>query len=917
MKSNAPWSVKGIERDARETAKEAARREGMTVGEWLNKMIYAAGDDEGSGGEVEGLKLRDVVTAIEHLSKRLHDSQTASANGVETLTRQMGGVVERLQRLERSGPGEGADDRGLEERVARLEDQGGARERVDALKALERAVSQVAVQFDAAQKAADERIAATDERIDRLAQKIEAASGGDAADAAFLKNAIDGLTTRMTRTERLAQEARQAASQTASTDAPDQEFVETTGNRLRVLGDEIKRGGDQIRGLETTISKLSQQIEAAERRSAEAVQKTTEALNDLRGKVAEAKAPPREQIEAMVADAAREAKTELSELRAKMTAFESRAPVSKPETAPSFDAEEERGAHPDDDDAGERAQKDIEAAPARDTEPSASDDQDDDDFFSFADDIDAALDEPGASARGDDEDFSFELEDGPGQDDSENEGGGADLLSEVQEIFGKRRAPTEDDAKDAPLADAPASDVDDLLSGFGADDDEAPPTAAAADGQGVDVSNADGDDEAGDPAPPPRATSAPPGARPTRRQLTPKQKAILAARARKKRLEAMTAESGEATEGDDQRRSAAHAARAALRGEEALNAPRVETDHSASAPEFDDDAEEDDRARTGLFARIGAVGLLNRGRSRKSLLEEDSDAEAERAPIGPNDRNEDGDRAAMETMRRTVAARPVTLALGLGIMLSAGLLFFMIKDMIFPPRPNAPAPARAAVNAPAPAAESPSPAAPAEIGSDPAPAIDPRTLYRDAMTGLGAAQTEAETAAAIDKLREAALLGHPPSQLQLGELYKTGQGVDQDLAQARTWFRRAANGGNVLAMHRIGVMTARGEGGPANAEEAVGWFELAGNSGLVDSQYNLGAIYHPSGEGETAPLQDAGKAYYWYSLAAKNGDDQASPLAAGVGADLSTDEKARIDQEVADWTATPADAEANELIPPQ
>ena len=73
MKSNAPWSVKGIERDARETAKEAARREGMTVGEWLNQMIYsqAEGGDEGalSDTEVEGLKLRDISTRQDSLEE--------------------------------------------------------------------------------------------------------------------------------------------------------------------------------------------------------------------------------------------------------------------------------------------------------------------------------------------------------------------------------------------------------------------------------------------------------------------------------------------------------------------------------------------------------------------------------------------------------------------------------------------------------------------------------------------------------------------------------------------------------------------------------------------------------------------------------------------------------------------------------
>src|SRR5689334_21248188 len=39
MKQSVPWSVKGVEADARETAKELARRSGMTLGQWLNAMI--------------------------------------------------------------------------------------------------------------------------------------------------------------------------------------------------------------------------------------------------------------------------------------------------------------------------------------------------------------------------------------------------------------------------------------------------------------------------------------------------------------------------------------------------------------------------------------------------------------------------------------------------------------------------------------------------------------------------------------------------------------------------------------------------------------------------------------------------------------------------------------------------------------
>ena len=46
MKPGIPWSVKGIEAEAREAAKYAARRSGMTLGEWLNSVILEQADNK-------------------------------------------------------------------------------------------------------------------------------------------------------------------------------------------------------------------------------------------------------------------------------------------------------------------------------------------------------------------------------------------------------------------------------------------------------------------------------------------------------------------------------------------------------------------------------------------------------------------------------------------------------------------------------------------------------------------------------------------------------------------------------------------------------------------------------------------------------------------------------------------------------
>jgi localization factor PodJL len=957
MKSNAPWSVKGIERDAREAAKEAARREGMTVGEWLNHMIYSHGQESASsGGEVEGLKLRDIITAIEHLRNRIVEAEKKNTEASSTLSRSVGGVVERLQRLERVKPAEGSYQ-DLAARLEKIESASGDRNRIDALKALEKAVSQVAVQFSSAQKTTLHRLDSAEQQLQEFAERIDnVGEGSEPADISSLKSAIEGLADRVARAEKVAHEA--AALNDAAASSVDPEFVEQTGARLRVLGDEIKRGGDQIRAFENTIAKLADQIEAAEKRSSEGVQKVSDTIAEVREQVlagvAAAEADKGGEVEALLANARQESEERIEALQRSFEEMKERiehlkgapqqsaAPVADAIAPEATDAEPEM------------------AAPAETTEeePSAQDDVDDiedavaaleaeEDPFAFADDdIEAEADD----ADGDEpvEDFSFQLDDdAEAEDDTQGAEASAEQVGDAQSRLSKVRsalsgegfseeagqqntADDEDDEINAILSDLdeampePLGDEDD-------EDEQAAGTASLTPASDVEFESDDEIDEIGaaeseaevpalesgeenSASPEPQedylasarrrakeaaASRAEEAARPTRRNLTAKQRAILAARARQKKLEA---------EADDDEPLAIHG------GE----------DHSPK-PQQDDDADasdDEDASPGGRFAKITAAlssarSRIGRNRNKSaagdeapaSIRADDAAAEAER--------KHNGDREALKTLQSTASARPLTLALGVAIILAIAALVFLVKDFVFKPddgaNPSASSPSQS--EQPATAIDETAAAQTTQQDNLPAvpeaPAIDPEALYLEAMSDLNAAGDETAAIEAIGKLQDAAALGFPPAQLQLGELHKTGQGVEQDLGQARVWFRRAANGGNVLAMHRIGVMTARGDGGPADSAAAIAWFEQAANFGLVDSMYNLGAIYHPSENGSA--IQDAEKAYYWYSLAARNGDEAAQPLAAGVASGLTAAERAAVDGRVAEWTAQDANPAANAL----
>lgn len=79
MATSLPWSVKGVDPRTRDAAKAAARRAGMTLGEWLdNKIREEAGEAEaGASAEAEAL---DIAALSERLAKLSQgEMQTAAS----------------------------------------------------------------------------------------------------------------------------------------------------------------------------------------------------------------------------------------------------------------------------------------------------------------------------------------------------------------------------------------------------------------------------------------------------------------------------------------------------------------------------------------------------------------------------------------------------------------------------------------------------------------------------------------------------------------------------------------------------------------------------------------------------------------------------------------------------------------------
>lgn len=131
MTATAPWSVKGIDPHAREVAKDLARREGMTLGEWLNRMIVEQGEDPADipHAAAEPVPLEPSVRGLLGRVERSEREQVAVAARFEQLadelrTDQMR-LAERLRRMEQDSDNSGSGGvtealHSLEQTVGRL-----------------------------------------------------------------------------------------------------------------------------------------------------------------------------------------------------------------------------------------------------------------------------------------------------------------------------------------------------------------------------------------------------------------------------------------------------------------------------------------------------------------------------------------------------------------------------------------------------------------------------------------------------------------------------------------------------------------------------------------------------------------------------------------------------------------------------
>jgi len=114
--------------------------------------------------------------------------------------------------------------------------------------------------------------------------------------------------------------------------------------------------------------------------------------------------------------------------------------------------------------------------------------------------------------------------------------------------------------------------------------------------------------------------------------------------------------------------------------------------------------------------------------------------------------------------------------------------------------------------------------------------------------------------------------GYLPANLLLADICSAGYYAKGGKPKALEYMARSANAGDPVAMTYIGNVYFTGDRINQNFDSAIVWFSRAAASDNSKAMYLLGRLYDET----KPPYHSAAKAWYWYEKAAAAGDNLAA-----------------------------------------
>ena len=884
MTAASPWSVKGIDPKAREVAKDLARRSGMTLGEWLNRMIIEGdgqatdqrANDEGAPNRAYLEIVKDdapsrieiaehpadevgrVAVALDRLTQRIEAAEGRNAAAISGIDHSVRDALTRLGQSEREQIAVAARFEGVvdelkteqartAERVRRIETEAAGPRSAEALRALEGALGKVAGHLYEGEARTREAIAALEARVNAQAAAPQDPSALVEAVVARLSERLEAAETRTSEALRelgssfSALDQRLGAVEVTNPAAGVQERLDTLAASLSQkmeaarleMAAKLKETADgRFDRMERKLGEMAAHVQAAEQRSAQAIERMGREIvgvaDAFNRRVQAAESRSAAAIEQVGGEVARIASTVEHKLN--------RADSVQAQALEKLGTEIAR--------ITEKLAERIGSAERRNA--------------LAIDDVGEQVARVTERLNQRHERSSQELVDRIRQSEERT----LRMLEEAREKIDTRLHEAQRKLEAAPPPPAPAPSR------------VAPPPAVSPFdesyfSQASSFSHAAHDDDDVFDAPPPRAPAFEvaefPAAEPEERAFAHDDYAIadgFEPEAPRYEIEPEVSDFApieptrpmSTRDIIEQARAAARAAAASdAKGAGKAKPEKKQKTKAGGSSLFSGFGLAGKKSKSRLGATVatavtvfGAAGALGAGVGGLLLL------------------NTDGSGAAPSRVAEAIAGRKADV------------------EVTGPEADTTPGSPRAAV------ALTASQATPVQNDAPPVATDESKALFEE-----GVRKIETGDRTGLDILKRAANGGYPAAQFYLSKMYEGGKGgVKQDMAEARRWSERAANGGDPRAMHNLALYYFKGEGGPRNSTTAATWFRKAADTGLVDSQFNLAQLYE-SGLGVS---QNPAEAYKWYVIAGRAGDATARSRANALRSQLTAEAQQTADR---------------------
>src|SRR5579864_433661 len=272
MRPDIPWNVAGIPIEAREAARAAARREGLSVGEWMTRRILRSFSDPAEAAPMReawssnvssftaATEVRPSRRDTEEMLAHVARSESESSEVFRRIEEQLRGVARRLEAAERS---QSENNRAMTKAASEINVT--AREQAQAFDQLGNSVISLADRLDrverqGASEGLREAVKGLHQGLSRLADQISATATQSATQISALAANVESVAGRLGEVRAEADNTNQAVEQRLT------HFDE----RIRVLENLVQSGHAAVERALASLEARAEQDAAAIERDADA-----------------------------------------------------------------------------------------------------------------------------------------------------------------------------------------------------------------------------------------------------------------------------------------------------------------------------------------------------------------------------------------------------------------------------------------------------------------------------------------------------------------------------------------------------------------------------------------------------------------------------------------------------------------------